>query len=74
LDLLLIDDIQFIADKPGTQQEFFYTLNSLIDSNKQVVITCDTFPKEISGIEARLTSRFSCGLTVAVEPPGLEMR
>jgi len=74
LDLLLIDDIQFIADKPGTQQEFFYTLNSLIDTNKQVVITCDTFPKEISGIEARLTSRFSCGLTVAVEPPGLEMR
>ena len=74
LDVLLIDDIQFIADKPGTQQEFFYTLNSLIDSNKQVVITCDTFPKEISGIEARLTSRFSCGLTVAVEPPGLEMR
>jgi chromosomal replication initiator protein len=74
LDLLLIDDIQFIADKPGTQQEFFYTLNSLIDANKQVVITCDTFPKEISGIESRLTSRFSCGLTVAVEPPGLEMR
>lgn len=74
LDLLLIDDIQFIADKPGTQQEFFYTLNSLIDTNKQVVITCDTFPKEISGIEPRLTSRFSCGLTVAIEPPGLEMR
>jgi chromosomal replication initiator protein len=74
LDLLLIDDIQFIADKLGTQQEFFYTLNSLIDKNKQVVITCDTFPKEINGIEPRLTSRFSCGLTVAIEPPGLEMR
>ncbi len=74
LDLLLIDDIQFIAEKPGTQQEFFYTLNSLIDTNKQVVITCDTFPKEISGIEPRLTSRFTCGLTVAIEPPGLEMR
>ncbi len=74
LDLLLIDDIQFIADKPGTQQEFFYTLNSLIDTNKQVVITCDTFPKEISGIEPRLTSRFTCGLTVAIEPPGIEMR
>ncbi|MFA6014691.1 MAG: chromosomal replication initiator protein DnaA [Gallionellaceae bacterium] len=74
LDLLLIDDIQFIADKPGTQQEFFYTLNSLIDTHKQVIITCDTFPKEISGIEPRLTSRFSCGLTVAIEPPGLEMR
>jgi len=74
LDLLLIDDIQFIADKPGTQQEFFYTLNSLIDANKQVVISCDTFPKEINGIEPRLTSRFTCGLTVAIEPPGLEMR
>ena len=74
LDLLLIDDIQFIADKTGTQQEFFYTLNSLIDGHKQVVITCDSFPKEISGMTPRLTSRFSWGLTVAVEPPGLEMR
>jgi chromosomal replication initiator protein len=74
LDLLLIDDIQFIADKTGTQQEFFYTLNSLIDAHKQVVITCDSFPKEISGMTPRLTSRFSWGLTVAVEPPGLEMR
>jgi chromosomal replication initiator protein len=74
LDLLLIDDIQFIADKPGTQQEFFYTLNSLIDAHKQVVITCDTFPKEISGMTPRLTSRFSWGLTVAIEPPELEMR
>jgi chromosomal replication initiator protein len=74
LDLLLIDDIQFIADKPGTQQEFFYTLNSLIDTHKQVVITCDSFPKDISGITPRLTSRFSWGLTVAIEPPELEMR
>lgn len=74
LDLLLIDDIQFIADKPGTQQEFFYTLNFLIDGHKQVVITCDTFPKEISGMTPRLTSRFSSGLTVAIEPPGVEMR
>ncbi len=74
LDLLLIDDIQFIADKPGTQQEFFYTLNSLIDSNKQIVITCDTFPKDMLGVEPRLTSRFTSGLTVAIEPPGLEMR
>jgi chromosomal replication initiator protein len=74
LDLLLIDDIQFIADKPGTQQEFFYTLTSLIEGHKQVVITCDTFPKEISGMEPRLTSRFSWGLTVALEPPELEMR
>lgn len=74
LDLLLIDDIQFIADKAGTQQEFFYTLNTLTEAHKQVVITCDTFPKEISGIEPRLTSRFSWGLTVAVDPPNVEMR
>lgn len=74
LDLLLIDDIQFIADKAGTQQEFFYTLNSLTEAHKQVVITCDTFPKDISGIEARLISRFSWGLTVAVDPPNFEMR
>lgn len=74
LDLLLIDDIQFIADKAGTQQEFFYTLNTLTESHKQVVITCDTFPKEISGIEPRLTTRFSWGLTVAVDPPNIEMR
>ena len=71
---MLIDDIQFIADKAGTQQEFFYTLNALIDAKKQVVITCDTFPKDIVGMTPRLTSRFSWGLTVAVEPPGLEMR
>jgi chromosomal replication initiator protein len=74
LDLLLIDDIQFIADKPATQQEFFYTLNSLTDGHKQVVITCDTFPREITGMTPRLTSRFSWGLTVAIEPPELEMR
>lgn len=74
LDLLLIDDIQFIADKTHTQQEFFYTLNSLIDNHKQVVITCDTFPKEIHGMTPRLTTRFSWGLTVAIEPPDLEMR
>jgi chromosomal replication initiator protein len=74
LDLLLIDDIQFIADKPATQQEFFHTLNFLTDGHKQVVITCDTFPKEISGMTPRLTSRFSWGLTVAMEPPELEMR
>lgn len=74
LDLLLIDDIQFIADKAGTQQEFFYTLNALTEAHKQVVITCDTFPKDIAGIEPRLTSRFSWGLTVAVDPPNIEMR
>lgn len=74
LDLLLIDDIQFIADKAGTQQEFFYTLNTLTEAHKQIVISCDTFPKEITGMEPRLTSRFSWGLTVAVDPPNVEMR
>jgi chromosomal replication initiator protein len=74
LDLLLIDDIQFFNGKSRTQEEFFYAFNALIESHKQVVITCDTYPKEISGIENRLISRFGWGLTVAVEPPELEMR
>jgi chromosomal replication initiator protein len=74
LDLLLIDDIQFFSGKSRTQEEFFYAFNALIESHKQVVISCDTYPKEISGIESRLISRFGWGLTVAVEPPELEMR
>jgi chromosomal replication initiator protein len=74
LDLLLIDDIQFIGGKSRTQEEFFYAFNALIESHKQVIITCDTYPKEISGMEDRLISRFGWGLTVAVEPPELEMR
>ena len=74
LDLLLIDDMQFLADKPGTQQELFYTLNSLLDSHKQVVITCETSPREIYGMTTHLISRFSGGLTVAIEPPDPEMR
>jgi chromosomal replication initiator protein len=74
LDLLLIDDIQFIGGKSRTQEEFFYLFNTLIEANKQVVITCDTYPKEIEGIEERLISRFGWGLTVALEPPELEMR
>jgi len=74
LDLLLIDDIQFFSGKNRTQEEFFYAFNALIEAHKQVVITCDTFPKEISGIEDRLISRFGWGLTVAIEPPELEMR
>jgi chromosomal replication initiator protein len=74
LDLLLIDDIQFFSGKSRTQEEFFYAFNALIESHKQVVITCDTYPKEISGMENRLISRFGWGLTVAVEPPELEMR
>ncbi len=74
LDMLLIDDIQFISGKNRTQEEFFYAFNALIESHKQVVITCDSYPKEIAGMENRLISRFGWGLTVAVEPPELEMR
>ncbi len=74
LDLLLIDDIQFFSNKNRTQEEFFYAFNALVDSHKQVIITCDTYPKEISGMEDRLISRFGWGLTVAIEPPELEMR
>ncbi|MBL8519569.1 MAG: chromosomal replication initiator protein DnaA [Betaproteobacteria bacterium] len=74
LDVLLIDDIQFFAGKSRTQEEFFYAFNSLIERNKQVVMTSDRFPKEIANIDDRLISRFGWGLTVAVEPPELEMR
>ena len=74
LDVLLIDDIQFFADKGRTQEEFFYVFNALIENKKQIVITSDTFPKELSGIEDRLKSRFAWGLTVAIEPPEQEMR
>ena len=74
LDLLLVDDIQFLAKKDRSQEEFFYAFNSLIENKKQIVITCDTFPKEINGLDDRLKSRFAWGLTVAVEPPELEMR
>jgi chromosomal replication initiator protein len=74
LDVLLIDDIQFFAGKAKTQEEFFYAFNTLVDSHKQVILTSDTFPKDISGLESRLVSRFGWGLTVAIEPPELEMR
>jgi len=74
LDLLLIDDIQFFGGKNRTQEEFFYAFNALIESHKQIIITCDSYPKEITGVEERLISRFGWGLTVAVEPPELEMR
>ncbi len=74
LDLLLIDDIQFFTGKDRTQEEFFYVFNALIEAHKQVIITCDTYPKDLAGIDERLKSRFSWGLTVAVEPPEQEMR
>ena len=74
LDLLLIDDIQFFGGKNRTQEEFFYAFEALIAAKKQIIITSDTYPKEISGMDDRLISRFDSGLTVAVEPPELEMR
>jgi chromosomal replication initiator protein len=74
LDLLLIDDIQFFSNKDRTQEEFFYAFNALVEAHKQIVITCDTYPKEITGMQERLISRFGWGLTVAIEPPELEMR
>ena len=74
LDLLLIDDIQFFSGKNRTQEEFFYAFEALISARKQIIITSDTYPTEIAGIDDRLVSRFGSGLTVAIEPPELEMR
>ena len=72
LDALLIDDIQFFAGKDHSQEEFFHTFNALLEGQRQVVLTCDRYPKEVSGLEERLKSRFGWGLTVAVEPPEME--
>ena len=74
LDLLLIDDIQFISEKKRTQEEFFYAFEAMVAQARQIIITSDTYPKELSGIDDRLISRFDSGLTVAIEPPELEMR
>ncbi len=72
LDALLIDDIQFFAGKERSQEEFFHTFNALLESQQQVILTCDRYPKEVDGLEERLKSRFGWGLTVAIEPPELE--
>jgi chromosomal replication initiator protein len=72
LDALLIDDIQFFAGKDRSQEEFFHTFNALMESQQQVILTCDRYPKEVDGLEERLKSRFGWGLTVAIEPPELE--
>lgn len=74
VDALLIDDIQFFAGKDRSQEEFFHTFNALLESQLQVILTCDRYPREINGVEERLKSRFGWGLTVAVEPPELETR
>ncbi len=74
VDALLIDDIQFFANKERSQEEFFHTFNALLEGQHQMILTCDRYPKEIQGLEERLKSRFGWGLTVAVEPPELETR
>jgi chromosomal replication initiator protein len=72
VDALLIDDIQFFVGKDRSQEEFFHTFNALLEGQRQVILTCDRYPKEVEGLEDRLKSRFGWGLTVAVEPPELE--
>jgi len=74
VDVLLIDDIQFFAGKDRSQEEFFHTFNTLLEDRKQIVLTCDRYPKEIVGLKERLQSRFGWGLTVAIDPPELETR
>ena len=74
VDALLIDDIQFFAGKERSQEEFFHTFNALLEGGQQMILTSDRYPKEISGVEERLKSRFGWGLTVAIEPPELETR
>ena len=74
LDALLIDDIQFFAGKEQTQEEFFHNFNALFEGGQQIILTCDRYPKEVNGLTERLKTRFGWGLTVAVEPPELEMR
>ncbi len=74
LDVLIIDDIQFFNNKNRTQEEFFHAFNALTEAKKQIIITSDTYPKDVQGLEDRLISRFDWGLTVQIEPPELEMR
>ena len=74
VDALLIDDIQFFANKGGSQEEFFHTFNALLEGNQQIILTSDRYPKEIDGVEDRLKSRFGWGLSVVIEPPELETR
>ena len=74
LDVLLLDDVQFFNGKNRSQEEFFFLFNALIEARKQIIITCDTYPKDINGLDDRLVTRFDWGLTVQIEPPEIEMR
>ncbi|NLW97612.1 MAG: chromosomal replication initiator protein DnaA, partial [Xanthomonadaceae bacterium] len=74
VDALLIDDIQFFAGKDRTQEEFFHTFNALFESRQQIIMTCDRYPREVEGLEPRLKSRLSWGLSVAIDPPDFETR
>ena len=74
VNALLIDDVQFFAGKERSQEEFFHTFNARFESQQQIILTSDRFPKEVDGLEDRLKSRFGWGLTVAIEPPDLETR
>lgn len=74
IDALLVDDIQFLAGKERTQEEFFHTFNALFDGKQQIILTCDRYPKEYENLEPRLKSRLGWGLSVAIEPPDFETR
>ncbi len=74
VDALLIDDIQFLAGKDRTQEEFFHLFNALYDAKQQIIMTCDRYPKEVDKLEPRLKSRFGWGISVAVDPPDFETR
>ena len=74
IDALLLDDIQFFAGKDRTQEEFFHTFNTLFDGKQQIILTCDRYPREVEGLEARLKSRLAWGLSVAIDPPDFETR
>ena len=74
VDALLIDDIQFFANKERSQEEFFHTFNALLEGQHQIIMTCDRYPKEVDGLDDRLKSRFGWGLPVAIEPAELETR